>query len=766
MKGALEGQDRSAQRGRRRWWSLSHRSKIVAWAFIPAALILGSVALVAFFGYRQVMADMVMERDRQLVQLAAMQLAGDLDERASPLGQAARALAVAGESEGAQQAALRAATQGLTGFGGGLGFVNPRGTVVATQPHRPVLLGQDWSDLPFFREVQSRGQMVYSDLLVASDSGASMYSVAVAVPVIGPDGEFRGALVGFHQLDEPGGGLFAESVASLPLHAGRQIYVVDGQGRLLYHAQAARIGADYGDVPSVRSVLARQAGALRTVDGAGEAVVTAYAPIPGTRWGLVGEDSWSALVAPYRGYQNLLLLLLVLGLVAPAVVVMVGVRRLMRPLETLRAATQEVARGNFGRTVRVESGDEIEALARHFNLMSAELAASYARLEERLAARTRELAALTAIAAEISHAEELQAVLHTALGEALDVMGMKAGGVYLLDESQERLALAAHEGLDGSLAAAIDDLAPGEGFSGRVVVQGEPVLAPDLAQDPRLTRPEARESGFHALASFPLRAGGQVLGALFVLAPEIRTFSPEDVELLTSIGQQMGVAVENARLLQRAQDAAAHEERQRLARELHDAVTQTLFSATLIADVLPRVWEKDPALGRARLVELSELSRAALAEMRMLLLELRPAALAEGALPDLLRQLVAAVRGRSRLQIALEVDGAPPEEGLPPDVQIALYRITQETLNNVVKHAEAQRVSVTLAFGEAGVLLDVADDGVGFDPGADGIAGHGNSFGLSIMRERAAQIGADLEIESAPGAGTRVTVVAPLPPDV
>ncbi|MFW5941381.1 MAG: GAF domain-containing protein [Chloroflexota bacterium] len=747
---------------RRRRWRLSHRSKIVAWAFIPAALILGTVALVAFFGYRQVMADTVMERDWQLVQLAATQLAGDLEEQASPLGQAARALAVAGESEGAQQAALSAATEGLEGFDGGLVFVNSQGAIVATQPRRPVLLGQDWSDQPFIREVQGRGQTVYSDLITTSGSGVSLHSVAVAVPVIGSEGEFRGAVVGFHRLDEGGGGPFEESVLSLPLQAGRQIYVVDGQGRLLYHADGARIGADYGGVPSVQSVLARQAGALRTVDGAGEAVVTAYAPIPGTRWGLVGEESWSALIAPYSTYQNLLLSLLLLGLVAPAIVVMVGVRRLMEPLETLRAATEEVARGNFGRAVSVESGDEIEALARHFNLMSAELAASYARLEERLAARTRELSALTAIAAEISHAEELSAVLDVALGEALDVMGMEAGGVYLLDDAQERLVLAAHQGLDESLAMAIDGLAPGEGFSGRVVVQGEPVLAPDLAKDPRLTRQEARESGFHALASFPLRAGGQVLGALFVLAPEVRTFSQEDVELLTSIGQQMGVAVENARLLQRAQDAAAHEERQRLARELHDSVTQTLFSATLIADVLPRVWEKDPALGQARLEELCELNRGALAEMRALLLELRPAALAEGALPDLLRQLVEAVRGRSRLQIALEVDGAPPEDGLPADVQIALYRITQEALNNVVKHAEAHAVSVTLAFGETGVLLDVADDGSGFDPTVDAIARHGDSFGLSIMRERAAEIGADLDIESAPGAGTRVTVVAPL----
>lgn len=756
------GRGRFLAKGRRRWWPLSHRSKIVAWAFIPSALILGAVALVAFFGYRQVTADMVMERDRQLMQMAAMQLAGDLEEQAAPLGQVARALSVVGGNASAQQSALSRATTALSRFDGGLAVVNSQGTLVASQPRRPALLGQDWSGQPFFLEARERGQSVYSDLITTAGPDGALLSFGIAVPVVGPEGEFQGVVVGFYRLDEPGAGPFADSVQRLPLRAVRQIYLVDGQGRLLFHTQAGLIGADHSNVPSVQAVLAKKAGALRTVDEAGEAVVTAYAPVAGTRWGLVGEEQWSSLIAPYAGYQNLLLLLLMLGLVAPAALVLVGVRRLMRPLETLQAATREMARGQFGRTVSVASGDEIEALAQDFNLMSAELARSYAQLEERLAARTRELAALTAIAAAISHAEELYAVLEVALGEALDVMRLEAGGVYLLDGAGECLTLVARQGLDDSLAAAIDHLAVGEGFSGEVVARGEPVLAPDLAQDPRLTRPAARESGFHALASFPLRAGGQVLGALFMLAPEVRTFSREDVELLTSIGQQMGVAVENARLLRRAQDAAAHEERQRLARELHDSVTQTLFSASLIADVLPRLWQKDPALARVRLAELAELNRGALAEMRTLLLELRPAALAEAALPDLLRQLVQAVGGRSRLQIAVEVEGAAPDDGLPPEVQVALYRITQEALNNVVKHAEARRANVSLAFGATGVLLGVTDDGQGFEPGVDGDAGHPDSFGLSIMRERAAQVGAELQIESAPGAGTRVTVVAPL----
>lgn len=749
---------------RRRWWPLSHRSKIIAWAFIPASLILGMVALVAFFAYRQVTSEMVMERDRQLVQVAAIQLSNELEDRAAPLEQVARTLAARGNVDNLPQLPPISTAQALSTFDGGIVFVNQTGMVVISQPRRPTLMGQDWSDQPFLREVQETRQVVYSDLITsaAGPGGQPLHSVAVVVPVIGPENDFRGAVLGFYGLQAAGAGHFPGSVLHLPLNDGRHIYLVDGRGSVLYHSDETQIGADYGNVRSVQMVLAGNDGALRAGDGDRAALVTAYAPVPARSWGLVAEEQWSSLIAPYAGYQNLLLFLLGLGLVAPAVIVIIGVRRLMRPLETLTAATQEVARGKFGGTIRVDSGDEIETLARNFNHMSAELAASYARLEERLAARTRELQALNAIAAVISHADELHAVLQVALDEALDVMGLEAGGISLLGEHGGRLTLAAHKGLDASMVEDFDDLALEEGFSGEAATLARPVLAPDLTRDARLIRPNVLESGFDGLACFPVSAGGQVLGTLFIVARDEREFLPEDVELLTSIGQQMGVAVENARLMQQVQTSAAEEERQRLARELHDAVTQTLFSASLIAEVLPRLWEKDEALARLRLQEMRELSRGALAEMRALLLELRPSVLVESPLPDLLRQLVEATRGRTQLEIALSVESSPPSDGLPPEVQITLYRIAQEALNNIVKHAEATRVEVNLAFGAAGVLLDVSDNGRGFETGGSDDAGQPDSFGLSIMGERASKIGAELQVESRPGAGTRVTVFAPL----
>ncbi|MBP1466441.1 hypothetical protein EYB53_012070 [Candidatus Chloroploca sp. M-50] len=253
---------------------------------------------------------------------------------------------------------------------------------------------------------------------------------------------------------------------------------------------------------------------------------------------------------------------------------------------------------------------------------------------------------------------------------------------------------------------------------------------------------------------------GLFLGMVLLVAGgfqwRVRAVREQNAQLQKVLEQRIAERTEelnlaNERLREKAAQDAVTAERTRLARDLHDAVTQTLFSITIIADVLPDIWNMNPNEGRRRLEEMRQLTRGALAEMRTLLVELRPNALVEVPLPTLLRQLTEAMIGRSRINIQLSVEG---ERKLPPDVQVGLYRLVQEALNNVVKHAKASEAVVTLRLGET-VRLTVADNGVGFDP----LAVTADHLGLKIMRERAEALGVQLRIYSEPGEGTQISVV-------
>ena len=228
-------------------------------------------------------------------------------------------------------------------------------------------------------------------------------------------------------------------------------------------------------------------------------------------------DQWRGLLTSSPHYGGYLIALLILGLVLPAAVVAIGVRRVTRPVADLIDAASRVADGDLGYTIQVETGDEIEELAGQFNRMSRELRASYTQLEHRVSVRTRELEALNAIAAVVSQSLDLNEILDGALDKTLDVMDIEAGGIYLLDERTGALTIAAQRGLSSRFVAGVDQLQVGEGFSGRVVATGDPLVVRDLFADPRLTRMVVREEGLRSVAIVPLRSKGRILGTFYAM---------------------------------------------------------------------------------------------------------------------------------------------------------------------------------------------------------------------------------------------------------
>ncbi|MGY1631493.1 histidine kinase [Geodermatophilus sp. SYSU D01186] len=258
--------------------------------------------------------------------------------------------------------------------------------------------------------------------------------------------------------------------------------------------------------------------------------------------------------------------------------------------------------------------------------------------------------------------------------------------------------------------------------------------------------------------SLPLDSLGRSLGALHLYRPPGPDPEADELAFLRAVADQTAVAVENARLLADGRRAAALLERQRLARDLHDSVSQALFSMTLHARTAQLAMARlglpdDGPLGRT-VGQLRELTQGALAEMRALIFELRPGALAEEGLVAAVTKQAAALGAREGLPIL--VSGPSERPVLAPETEEHLYRIVLEALHNTVKHARAGAAGVTVT-ADDGLTVEVADDGVGFDPGTR----RAGSLGLGTMRDRAAAIGADLVLDSAPGRGTRVTVRLP-----
>ena len=249
----------------------------------------------------------------------------------------------------------------------------------------------------------------------------------------------------------------------------------------------------------------------------------------------------------------------------------------------------------------------------------------------------------------------------------------------------------------------------------------------------------------------PLMVKGRVIGAVVVAHDQPDSFTAHHANLALTVANQAAITLVNAQLYEQAQALATLQERQRLAQNLHDAVNQSLFSAGLIAEVLPRLWERDPDEGRRSLEDLRRLTRGALAEMRGLLAELRPQVLIDSELGDLLRQLGNAFTGRTNIPVVVTV---VRQRDLPADVQVAFYRLCQEAFNNIAKHARAGKVALHLQYEAGTVELHIRDDGRGFD--SEQISsGH---YGLSMMRERAEAVGAELIVTSRSGQGTEIAV--------
>ncbi|MBV9172056.1 MAG: GAF domain-containing sensor histidine kinase [Chloroflexi bacterium] len=379
--------------------------------------------------------------------------------------------------------------------------------------------------------------------------------------------------------------------------------------------------------------------------------------------------------------------------------------------------------------------------------------------------RSQELATLLTVSRSVASPLEMNALLDAIFDALATVLDYSAIAVLTLNETRDMLTFAhmrapsSHRALElRRTQYAVTDLGPAWGR----LCNDEPVLISDVNK----TAPEVglahamtvdddanvQHGIVRSLMWIPLVVHERVVGILSISSATANAFGTRDTTLALGIARQAAVAIDNARLHERARQAAVLEERQRLSRELHDSVTQALYGISLYAEAACRSLtggSTEPAI--ANLQEIRDTAHEALGEMRLLLFELRPPVLQEQGLAAALRARVQAVETRAGVVAEFACEG---DQRLAPDKEQELYRVAQEALNNVLKHSHAARVTMRAAVMNGTATLEIADDGVGFEPALRA----GDGFGLPGMRERVERLGGRFSIESSPGAGTRVRV--------
>ncbi len=398
-------------------------------------------------------------------------------------------------------------------------------------------------------------------------------------------------------------------------------------------------------------------------------------------------------------------------------------------------------------------------------------------LENQIVRRHHHLHALNRISSAISGLYDLDGILNIALDTVLEIVGASIGGILLLDEQSQLLSYRVNRGLSAQYVERVK-MRLGEGIAGKVAETGQPVVLEDISRDPHVAHPDlVSTEGLKGFVSVPLRAKERVVGVMNVAAHVPGQFSAEDMFLLSSIGSQLGSAIEQARLYQRLELAkeryqtllqhaltAQEEERKRIARELHDETSQALTSLTLNLQAAITKAETSGAVEAEfieRLRKIQSLAVHTQSEITKLMRELRPTLLDELGLAAAINRY--ATDSLEPLGAKVSTDFKLREGRLPAEVEVTLFRIAQGAIGNIAEHANAKNVSIRLECNDIECVLNIEDDGKGFDVSKlTRVDKSGRGAGLFTMKERARLVGGECSVKSQPGKGTKIVVRVPL----
>lgn len=795
--------------------SFKLRTKIIAWSFIPTAIILLLVATTMYFAYQQVTEELVINRDEELTRLSASEVSASFEDYIDRLTALARLPEIYSGSPQVQTLGLNRSRNQLLFFDGGVYLLNNLGVVTAADPETPGIIGQDWSDETIFRKMVRIPNLVFSDVEANGSNGEKQ--IALAVPILGLRNEFRGVAVGLFQLNPSAASPFYGTLVRLRIGRSGTAYLVDGNGVIIYASDAGLIGTQLTNHPTMSQFASGEVGALRTRSLSGQDIVAGTAPVPRTNWTLIVEEDWNELIRPSLRYQQFLLLLLVLGIVIPTIVVTVGVRRITGPIAAFIAAAQRIAGGDFSQPIHVGTNDELHELAGQFNTMARHLQESYETLELRVAQRTQELTALNSISAIVSRSLDLEQILPDALEKTLEVLAMDAGAVFRLEPDSGELVLVYHKGLGERMVAAIQHVLLETSVTLQAVSTRHPAARLVSAYPPSDLKDALEYEGWKTAVSIPLLAQEKVLGAINVVNRTPIQLTQEDLSVPAAIGQQIGVAMDNARLFkqtvayaremeverQAAVEARAAAEAANAAKSVflanvsHELRTP-LFSINGFAHIVRKRLEErifpllpagDDKLQRATsqieenlAIILAEGSRLTALINSLLDLEKIESGKMEWEfqpvqLNEIVRQAAAATAPLFQDDTLSLVVDLP--EKLPPVTGDSekLLQVMINLISNAAKFTPQGEVTVRLQQVDGSVVTSVSDQGIGIAPAdqekifemftqvGETLTGKpkGTGLGLAISKQIVEHHRGRIWVESEPGKGSTFLFSLPVP---
>ena len=662
-------------------------------------------------------------------------------------------------------------------------LINENGQITWSEPEITGMSSVDISFYPCINEVLQGGGANISGLVLAPVTNVPVILLVSPVRLEGEQGSYGVLIVAVDLIRSSIGGFVQ------PIRLGQTGYVeiVDQNGIVVARTEPGPKLAPFeksdhsGRFAALIAAGKPTRGLCHTCHETIQRVerkdVLAFVPLSMASWGVIIRQSEEEALAPIRELrQNLLLYGMGLAIVTMFFVT-VTTQDVVNRLRMLTAASQRIADGDMDSPITISQKDEVGILAQTFEDMRTKLRVSYRELEE----RTTEFYSLLSVSEILSRLPDLSnldAALGIALKKTLQIMKMDTGGILLMDEEKQTLRYRVHHSLPKEKLKDIY-CRLGEGITGKVAQTGEVILTENVAVDTRTTETDVLGGdGLRAFASVPLSSKEKVLGVLNIGSHEAREFSPDNVKLLEGIARQMATAIENARLHQEVQRkegirgellqdilSIQEEERKRIARELHDETSQVLSSLTASLEAASGMLPASADKSKGILKKAQGLSISILDGINKLIYELRPSLLDDLGLVAATRWLMENNLNTAGVKTEFNIMGR--KKRLAPRLETTLFRVIQEAVYNITRHAHARNATITLHFTKKTIKVYIKDDGKGFDLN-EAISSKERPRGLGLlgMKERVELVNGHLEIKPHSGGGTEINIEIPLNQEV